>query len=276
MAPIMSNGSHFGPASVLHSEGIFMESPRWHQDAFWFSDIGAGQVCRAPVGGTVEIVLSDLPGPLGLGWTRHGDMLVATLHDSAIWRVGSDGNARVMQLGIAPVHYWMGLGQEQTIRVPIMMGPVGGLLTQMSTGGLFRLEDDEAVIVTADAVPSEYHSFVLYDLWGRSLEYRDHLTSLNNAQLAPDDSGRITYVISPKDPGVHNWLDSMGQTEMRVNMRWQGLSSSAQVPAIDVRIVKLAAVAASLPADVKAITQDERAAQILARQAEYDKRFVAE
>lgn len=183
--------------------------------------------------------------------------------------------ARVLQLGIAPVHYWMGLGQEQTIRVPIMMGPVGGLLTQMSTGGVLRLADDEAVVVTADAVPSDYHSFVIYDLWGRSLEYRDHLTSLNNAQLAADDKERFTYVISPHDPGLHNWLDTMGQTDLRVNMRWQGLAANAKVPAIEVRFVKLAVLASAVPSGAAKVTADQRAAQIAQRQRDYDRRFDA-
>jgi len=181
--------------------------------------------------------------------------------------------ARVMQLGIAPNFYWMGLGQKQVIRAPIMMGPVGGLLTQMSTGGWFGLADDEAVIVTVDAVPSEYHSFVIYDLWGRSLEYRDHQTSLNNAQMADNADGRITYVISPRDPGVHNWIDTMGQTELRVNMRWQGLAKDAKTPALERRVVKLSELEAALPRGIRRIDAKSRRKQIAGRQSEYDRRF---
>jgi hypothetical protein len=183
--------------------------------------------------------------------------------------------ARVMQLGIAPNHYWMGLGQQQVVRAPIMMGPVGGLLTQMSTGGWFRLAPDEAVIVTADAVQSEYHSFVIYDLWGRSLEYRDHFTSLNNAQMDADRDGRFTYVIAPSDPGANNWLDTTGQTELRVNMRWQGLASGAKVPAIETRIVKLADLASALPAGVARATPADRRKQIAERQRQHDVRYAS-
>ncbi len=183
--------------------------------------------------------------------------------------------ARVMQLGIAPNYYWMGLGQLQVIRAPIMMGPVGGLLTQMSTGGWFRLAEDEAVIVTADAVPSEYHSFVIYDLWGRSLEYRDRFTSLNNAQLAADDDGRFTYVISPNDPGAHNWLDTMGQTEMRINMRWQGLAPEAKPPSISTRVVKLGEVEGALPDGVRRATAKQRNQQIADRQRLHDLRYIS-
>ncbi len=181
--------------------------------------------------------------------------------------------ARVMQLGIAPNFYWMGLGQKQVVRAPIMMGPVGGLLTQMSTGGWFDLAENEAVIVTADAVQCEYHSFVIYDLWGRSLEYRDHQTSLNNAQMAADGDGRFTYVISPRDPGTHNWLDTMGQTELRVNLRWQGLGSSARAPALETRVVNLSELSAALPPGVHKITEKGRRMQIADRQREFDRRI---
>lgn len=85
----------YGPAEVLFDAGIFLESPRWHDGAYWFSDIGGGKVYRVdPADGKAQAVLSGLPGPSGLGWTSEGDLLVAALHDSTIYRAGSDGRAR--------------------------------------------------------------------------------------------------------------------------------------------------------------------------------------
>lgn len=75
---------------IVVDDAIYTESPRWHDGAFWFSDIGAGQVCRISPDGRKEVVLSDLPTPSGLGWTRSGDLLIASIHASTIFRIGSD------------------------------------------------------------------------------------------------------------------------------------------------------------------------------------------
>jgi len=86
----------YGPVEVLFDNGIFLESPRWHDGACWFSDIGGGKVYRLdPADGKAQAILSGMPGPSGLGWTVDGDMLLATLHDSTIYRMGADGIARV-------------------------------------------------------------------------------------------------------------------------------------------------------------------------------------
>lgn len=79
---------------LLVDDATFGESPRWHDGALWFSDIGADKVWRIAADGTRDLVLSSVKAPSGLGWTASGDMLVASLHDHTIYRVGPDGDAR--------------------------------------------------------------------------------------------------------------------------------------------------------------------------------------
>ncbi len=105
--------------------------------------------------------------------------------------------------------------------------------------------------------------------------YRDHQTSLNNAPMAANSDGRITYVISPRDPGVHNWLDTMGQIELRVNMRWQGLGGDAKAPSISTRVGKLDEVEGALPTGVRRATTKQRDQQIAQRQHQHDFRYVS-
>ena len=76
---------------LLVDDGKFCESPRWHDGAFWFSDIGDGKVWRIGADGVRGLVTDRVPAPSGLGWTAAGDMLVASLHDATIYRVGVDG-----------------------------------------------------------------------------------------------------------------------------------------------------------------------------------------
>ena len=78
----------YGPAEVLIDNQQFTESPRWHDGAFWFSDIASGEVCRVSVEGTREVWVSGMKGPSGLGWTQNGDLLLACLFDSIVWRIG--------------------------------------------------------------------------------------------------------------------------------------------------------------------------------------------
>jgi sugar lactone lactonase YvrE len=90
----MSEQKEYGPAEILVDNQAFTESPRWHEGAYWFSDIGSGEVCRVSLDGDREVVLSGMNGPSGLGWTQDGDMLLACLFDSTIWRVGPDRKPR--------------------------------------------------------------------------------------------------------------------------------------------------------------------------------------
>lgn len=79
---------------LLVDDAKFGESPRWHDGALWFSDIGDDKVWRIVPGGTRTLVLSTVKAPSGLGWTASGDMLVTSLHDHTIYRTGRDGIAR--------------------------------------------------------------------------------------------------------------------------------------------------------------------------------------
>jgi sugar lactone lactonase YvrE len=86
----MSAQKEYGPVEVLVDGQQFTESPRWHDGAFWFSDIASGEVCRVSLEGEREVWLSGMKGPSGLGWTKDSDMLLACLFDSTIWRIGPD------------------------------------------------------------------------------------------------------------------------------------------------------------------------------------------
>jgi sugar lactone lactonase YvrE len=79
---------------LLVDDAIFGESPRWHEHALWFSDIGDDKVWRIGPDGTRTLVLAAVKAPSGLGWTQCGDLLVTSLHDHTIYRMGPDGVAQ--------------------------------------------------------------------------------------------------------------------------------------------------------------------------------------
>ena len=183
---------------------------------------------------------------------------------------------QVMQLGLAQAYYWMQLvlnARPGELHAPVSTGPSGGLATQLSTSGWLDLGEDDAFIITVDPLDAAYHSIVLYDLWGRTLEYRDHFTSLNGTQMAADRDSRFTFVISRSDPEVHNWLDTLGLQQLTLGVRWQGINPGGQPPQIAARQVARAELAGALPAGVAQVGAADRASMLRDRQESFDLRF---
>ncbi len=121
---------------------------------------------------------------------------------------------------------------------------------------IFELAEDEALIIEMDKVPDGvYWSFQLGDVWSRSLNYSSRHSTLNNAEVVPDSDGGFHLVVSHRDPGVNNWLDTCGHIEGTVVFR-NYRAMHAPVPSS--RTVKFADLAAELPKGMKKITLAER------------------
>ena len=75
--------------------GYFFEGPRWHDGAWWCSDIYAKQVLRITPDGA-KTVMAEVPGePSGLGWMPNGDLLIASMQDRKLLRRTADGTLAV-------------------------------------------------------------------------------------------------------------------------------------------------------------------------------------
>lgn len=74
------------------AEGFtFLEGPRWHDGWLWMSDMLGGRVHRLNVDGVIETMLSLPTMPSGLGWLPGGDMLVVSMKDHRVLRMGKHG-----------------------------------------------------------------------------------------------------------------------------------------------------------------------------------------
>jgi sugar lactone lactonase YvrE len=77
---------------TLIDDGYFFEGPRWHDGAWWCSDIYAKQVLRITPDGT-KTVMAEVEGePSGLGWLPDGDLLIASMHDRKLLRRRPNGD----------------------------------------------------------------------------------------------------------------------------------------------------------------------------------------
>ncbi len=125
----------------------------------------------------------------------------------------------------------------------------------------FSIADDEALVVTAEDLGGKYHAASIDTPWLVTLEHVHRNGSLNNGQVARNPDGACTYVISPRDPGVANWLDTSGLNEGGLAIRWEGLAAPVEDPdaAIrEMRVVKLAELDAVLPAGTRRVSAGER------------------
>ncbi|MCB2073848.1 MAG: hypothetical protein H6917_18650 [Novosphingobium sp.] len=137
----------------------------------------------------------------------------------------------------------------------------------------FSLAEDEALAVTVSRGDAKYLGFQVVDPWTIAGDARKNITSLNLAQATPDRGGTYTYVISPKDPGVANWLDTAGLHDGFGIVRWQATRAGATNDGLlrSFRIIKVAE-AAKLPGIAK-ITPKGRQAQLEKRAGEWANRL---
>jgi hypothetical protein len=132
------------------------------------------------------------------------------------------------------------------------------------TTGWFKLKDDEAWVVTLDPISAAYLAFQVADVWGVAAEYIQHTSGLNLAQSRPNADGTYTYVVSARDPGVSNWIDTVGMHVGMFTLRWQQLADPAPATEKTVRmskVVKLSDLKKILPAETVWVSPEERRKQ---------------
>ncbi len=133
---------------------------------------------------------------------------------------------------------------------------LGALAGQFYYEGTYDLRDDEALIVESP-VPGKctYRSLILTNEIYETTDWVNNHSSLNDSQAVPDKDGKLRIVISAKDPGAKNWLDTAGYPRGIVQGRWMGCDSQ---PIPEVRLVKLADVQAALPSGTAMVTPEQR------------------
>ena len=134
-----------------------------------------------------------------------------------------------------------------------------------------QIANDEALVLTVDPAGAKGFDIQTADTWGVQLEYVNHLTSYNTAQSKRNSDGTYTYVISPRDPGVHNWIDTLGYNDVMNAMRWQNLPSPID-PALAIKsykLVKFKDLKSALPDGTEFVTPLERSEQIRQRAKSY-------
>jgi len=136
--------------------------------------------------------------------------------------------------------------------------------------GIFDLAPDEALIFEFEVPECAYWGAHLADPVNRTIDYMYHRASLNNAQTVVDTDGKVRVVIAHEDPGVQNWLDTVGNPRGVCQLRFY---RSGGMPVPEARVVKLSEVCSALPASTPAYTKDERSDELARRSRAIMRRY---
>lgn len=107
--------------------------------------------------------------------------------------------------------------------------------------GQYQLGPDEALIIEGRFPECAFANVVLWNRHVQVFEFRDHPVSLNRKQTVLETDGSYRIVIAHHDPGVPNWLDTIGHPEGTIF--WRFLLPEEQPAKPQCTVVKFAEIA---------------------------------
>jgi hypothetical protein len=211
-------------------------------------------------------------------WAGHADPVLAIVRldgNPRRQRIGSDAlRQRVSSFAyVVEAMIKSGINRVAQLRTEGIVNRVvtvdyssgGGLRDQWYQEGCFELEDDEALLIEVHVLEAcRGFSLSLTDAFFSTLDWANAQSSLNDQQAVLDSDGVLRVVVGPWDPGVKNWLDTIGHQFGVLQFRWSG---GHEAPRIVVEKVSSALTSGEhLPRSMVRVTADERAAGIRERQ----------
>ena len=184
---------------------------------------------------------------------------------------------------VGRINTWFAFPEWFTYKEPVNTLTVpkstpGGLASQFSSIGHYDLSPDQAMIVTVpvcEAAP--YQAIQIGSRWYISTDYEHHQTSLTRAQSQADPDGVLRYVVSERNPGIANWLETCGHPQGVMMLRWQRLSRDLTADdGPTVEVVPFDEVSDHLPHhESNRVSSEEYAARIEARQVGVARRMIS-
>jgi len=146
-----------------------------------------------------------------------------------------------------------------------------GINRNVYAGGHFVLGPDEALILEVRP-PSKcrYWGIQVGSFWMEPIDFANHQSSLNGHQAVLDPDGVFRAVVSAKDPGIPNWLDTAGHSEGPMLIRWLECDTG---PRPTTKKVAFDEVRKALPAATAVVTPAQRAEILARRRAHVARRY---
>lgn len=121
---------------------------------------------------------------------------------------------------------------------PAVSNAAGGDASIIYHHSHWKLDNDEMLVIEVVPPDCDTWNFQLNNYWMESLDYRYFNISLNKATAKPEPDGSIRLVVSHRDPGHPNWLETCGHQEGTMCWRWYRLKEGARPVEPACRVVK--------------------------------------
>jgi sugar lactone lactonase YvrE len=222
-------------------EGLaFGEGPRWHDGVLWWSDMHDHAVRRLAPSGEVQTICQVDGRPSGLGWLPGGDLLVVSMIDRRVLRLGADGILKVHAdlTAVAPRRtndmvvdrqgraYVGNFGFDYDTDEPV----TGTVLALVQPDGAVSVVANDLVFPNGMVITPDDRTLIVAETWGVRLTAFDIRPdgSLENRRLwaqLPDgvfpdgiclDAEGAVWVASPTANGCFRVLEG-GQVTERID-----------------------------------------------------------
>jgi hypothetical protein len=146
----------------------------------------------------------------------------------------------------------------------------GALRNQVYIMGHFNLQDDEGLLIDVDLGGAAYFIAPITNLWGTTNNIVTETGSLNLTQMKRDSDGAVRLLVSRKDPGIWNWLNTNDMQDGIMTLRWAEFENGRPNGNLKAtgKVIKLADVAKEMPKAVT-VTPAERKQQLEYRAKSY-------
>lgn len=84
----------------------------------------------------------------------------------------------------------------------------------------WQLEPEQALVIDVTPPSCRHWNFQLNNYWMESLDYRFFTIHLNKHTAQPTADGSVRIVVAHQDPGVPNWVDTVGHSSGTMCFRW--------------------------------------------------------
>jgi hypothetical protein len=122
---------------------------------------------------------------------------------------------------------------------PAVSNAAGGDKNIIYYHGYWKLEEDEALVITVRPPECDLWNFQLNNYWMESLDYRYFTVSINKGNAVTDPDGKVKVIISSRDPGLPNRLETAGHREGTMCWRWYRLAPGATPVEPECKVVKI-------------------------------------
>jgi hypothetical protein len=146
----------------------------------------------------------------------------------------------------------------------------GALRNQVYIMGHFKLADDEGLLIEIGLGGAEYFLAPITNVWGTTNDIVHGNGSLNLSQMKRDADGGVRLLVSRRDPGIWNWLDTCDMADGLMTLRWAEFASGRPDETLEAKgkVIKLADLAQEMP-HAHRVTPEDRAEQLKVRAASY-------